>query len=257
MKKIITLVSLLVIFIMVTITTAIAVPTHITVRVRTKDAKFLGSSIGGALITVRDADTGELLAKGKTVGTTGNTDHLMKTPYVRGTVLSDEKSSKITLSIDIDEPRRIEVTAYGPLAQRQSANKASATQWIVPGKHITGGDAWVLEMPGFIVDVLNPPAHVKYKNIPKTVKLAANVTMMCGCPIEPGGIWDADTFEVKAIMKIDGSTKGEFPLQYAGHPSQFNVSLPVTAKGVYEITVYAYDPANGNTGLDKTTFVVK
>jgi hypothetical protein len=238
-------------------TTAPAVPTHITVRIQTKDAKFMGSSIGGALITVKDTDTGELLAKGITAGTTGNTDHLMKTPHMRGAVLSDEKSSKITLTIDIDEPLRIEVAAIGPLAQPQSANKIAATQRVIPGKHITGGDAWVLEMPGFIVDVLDPPAHIKYERIPKTVKLAANVMMMCGCPIQPGGIWDSEKFEIKAVMKKDGQAAGEFPLQYSGQTSQFNVLLPVTATGVYDITVYAYAPDNDNTGLDKTTFVVK
>ena len=35
-------------------TTALAIPTNITVRVKTKDAKFLGTSMGGAQITIRD-----------------------------------------------------------------------------------------------------------------------------------------------------------------------------------------------------------
>jgi hypothetical protein len=64
-----------------------------------------------------------------------------------------------------------------------------------------------------------------------------------------------DNFE-KEMMKY-GKSVGEFPLQYAGQSSQFNVSLPVMSKGVYDITVYAYDPSNGNTGLDKATFVVE
>ena len=51
--------------------------TGITVRVRSKDAKFVGSSMGGALVTIRNADTGELLTKGVTVGTTGDTERLM------------------------------------------------------------------------------------------------------------------------------------------------------------------------------------
>jgi hypothetical protein len=37
-------------------------PTEIVVRVIAKDGKFLGDDIGGALVTLRDVQTGELLA---------------------------------------------------------------------------------------------------------------------------------------------------------------------------------------------------
>jgi len=36
------------------------------------------------------------------------------------------------------------------------------------------------------------------------------------------------------------------------YEGMFKPELP----GAYEIMVYAYDPNNGNTGLDKTTVVV-
>ncbi len=157
---------------------AMAVPTEITIMVKTKDAKFLGSSMGGALITIRDAHTGELLAKGVTSGSTGNTEVIMQSPHPRGAVLSDEKSGKFKATIDIDEPTLVEVTAYGPLAQIQAANRASVTQWVVPGKNITGGDAWIMELPGFVVDILDPPTHVKLKGAPQEVLIRANITMM-------------------------------------------------------------------------------
>ena len=41
-----------------------AVPTKVCVRVIARDGKFLGDDIGGASITIRDAQTRELLAKG-------------------------------------------------------------------------------------------------------------------------------------------------------------------------------------------------
>ena len=53
-----TLLNLVFAIILICATSVMAVPTNVTVRVRTKDAKFMGSSIGGALITIRDADTG-------------------------------------------------------------------------------------------------------------------------------------------------------------------------------------------------------
>jgi len=246
-----------ILIVLFSVSSAIAVSTEIIVRVKSKDAKFIGSSMGGVLVTIKDIDTGELLAKGIATGSTGDTKLLMKTPHLQGMILSDEKASKFSTTIDIDEPRLIEVSAYGPLAQRQSANRISATQWVVPGKHITGGDAWMLELPGLIVDILEPPAAIKYGNVPGKVKVRANVAMMCGCPIKPGGLWDADKFEIMALLKKDGKSAVEFPLKYSGKTSQFQTSLPVSEKGTYELILYAYDPANGNTGLDKTSFIVK
>jgi hypothetical protein len=239
------------------VSSANAVSTEIIVRVKSKDAKFIGSSMGGVLITIKDVDTGELLAKGVATGGTGNTQLLMKTPHSPGMILSDEKASKFKTSIDIDEPRLVEVSAYGPLAQRQSANRISTTQWVVPGKHITGGDAWMLELPGLVVDILEPPAAIKFGNVPEKVEVRANVTMMCGCPITPGGLWDTEKFEIMALLKKNGKPAKEFPLKYSGQASQFKTSLPVSEKGTYELIVYAYDPANGNTGLDRASFIIK
>ncbi|WP_022852316.1 hypothetical protein [Thermodesulfatator atlanticus] len=247
----------LLVFLFVVVPFVNAQPTKIVVRVKAKDAKFIGSSLGGVLVIIRDARTGKILAQGKTVGTTGNTKLIMKTPHPRGVPISDAKSAKFEAVIDINEPTKIEVTAYGPLAQPQAANKVSATQWVVPGKNIDQGDAFMLELPGMMVDVLDPPAHVKLKGTPQEIALRANVAMMCGCPIIPGGIWDANNFEVKAIIKRNGKVVDEIPLKYAGKPSQFAATYKATEKGVYEAIVYAYCPANGNTGVDFTTFIVK
>jgi hypothetical protein len=130
-----------------------------------------------------------------------------------------------------------------------------STQWVIPGRNVSGGDGWLLEAPGFVVDVLSPPAHVRIPGKVTAVPVTANVVMMCGCPIEPGGLWDADKFDVKAIVKRNGERIGEVDLAYAGTTSQFAGSVPVEEPGLYEVTVYAYDPGNGNTGLDRTTFI--
>lgn len=53
-------------------------PTEIVVRVIGKDSKFIGTSMGGMRITLRDAHTGELLATGVTVGGTGDTERIMQ-----------------------------------------------------------------------------------------------------------------------------------------------------------------------------------
>jgi hypothetical protein len=180
----------------------------------------------------------------------------MKSPASRGIPLSDESTSKFTTTIDIDEPRFIEVTAYGPMAKLQAANKISATQWIVPGKHVTGGDAWIMELPGFVVDVQSLPATITPKEFPHPVKVEATITMMCGCPITSGGVWDADKIEVAALLKRNGQRIGVLPMKYAGSPNQFSGTWNVSESGLYQAIVYAYDSANGNTGVDSVTFIV-
>jgi hypothetical protein len=231
-------------------------PTEITVRVIGKDSKFVGSSMGGARMTLRDAQTGEILASGVTEGSTGDTKRIMGPREDSRAVRSSEGAAAFTATLDLDRPRLIEAEAYGPLAQPQAAHRVIATQWVVPGRDITGGDGWVLELPGYVVDVLAPPAHVKLPADMRGVDVRANVALMCGCPITPGGLWDADKIEVKALVTRNGEKLPPVPLTYAGTASQFEGHIPVEAPGVYDVQVYAYDPANGNTGLDRTTFIV-
>ena len=183
---------------------AAAEPTEIIVRVISKDAKFVGTSMGGVRIVLADAETGEVLAQGVTAGSTGDTQLLMLTDKTRRVPGATDDAAAFAATVALAEPRRIRVSATGPLAQRQAAVTVTSEQWVVPGKHINGGDAWLLELPGFSVDVLGPPAHVRVGDLPQQVAIEANVTMMCGCPIEPGGLWDADKFEVKALIKLNG-----------------------------------------------------
>ena len=175
MKRKIGLLILLTLFF--TSAAAMAVPTNVKISVKTKDAKFLGSSMGGALVILKNVDTGEILARGLTSGGTGNTDVIIKTPVARGATITDPKTANFTTAIDIDSPTLVEVSAYGPMSQRQAANRVSATQWVVPGKDITGGDGWVLEIPGFVVDIQAPPTHIKLKGA-QDVLVQANLTMM-------------------------------------------------------------------------------
>jgi hypothetical protein len=236
-----------------------AEPTGITIRVRSKDAKFVGTSMGGALVTIRNADTGELLAKGVTSGTTGNSERLITKPLERGAVLSDEKSAKFSTQLDLTEPTLLEIKAYGPLAQRRAAVSTTVTQWAVPGKHLTGGDGVLLELPGLALAVLAPPPHTTLhpEELPAKVEIRVNLVMLCGCSVTPGGLWDAGKFEVRAQVKRDGKPFGEIPLSYSGEPSIFRGTLELKEPAIYEIVVYAFDPANGNTGVDRTTIVVQ
>ena len=50
------------------------IQTQIDVRVIAKDGKYLGDDIGGALVSIHDVRTGELLARGRTSGGSGQSE---------------------------------------------------------------------------------------------------------------------------------------------------------------------------------------
>ena len=112
---------------------SLADTTSLEVRVLSKGAKFIGSSMGGAQITIRDSDTGELLAEGRTRGGTGDTAKIMQNSAPHHSPVATEDAAVFAAELDLDRATRIEVTAYGPLAQRQAAQRVSLTQWVIPG----------------------------------------------------------------------------------------------------------------------------
>jgi hypothetical protein len=236
---------------------SLAAPTTLVVRAKAKDAKFIGSSMGGALIVVRESKTGRVLASGITHGGTGDTVKIMKKPHARGDMLSDEKTAGFSATLEIDEPVRVTIEAYAPYGGRKQIAKSSTEVWLIPGKNITG-DGVVLEFPGFSVDVLAPQAaeKVKLEDGRVEVPIRANVVMMCGCPTEPGGLWDSRRYEVEAIIMRDGKRVAATPLHYAGRTSTYEGSFTASEPGDYEVVVYSYDPHTGNTGVDASSFTV-
>lgn len=245
------------------------ISTQIDVRVIAKFGKYLGDDIGGALVTIHDVHTGELLAQGKTNGGSGEAD-LMTLSLTRAQILPVDQASVFTATLDLSQPRLIRITAYGPLAALQAANTATQTQWVYPGKNITGGQAgggFLLELPGLIVQILNPPTHFLPTTAPQSLEIRANVTMMCGCPIGPShSPWLPDLFNVSASIQLVGGSTIELPLQYDNYapfaaPSQFHAkwSIPkntTTQSQIYQITVCAYQQETGNTGIDKATIII-
>jgi hypothetical protein len=58
------------------------------------------------------------------------------------------------------------------------------------------------------------------------------------------------------VLTKDGAEVARVPFEYAGSSSQFRASLPTHGPGLYEVLAYAYHAETGNTGLDRTTFIV-
>jgi len=234
-----------------------SVPTTIDVRVIAKGGKFLGDDVGGALVTIHNAQTGELLVSGNTSGGSGQTD-LMSISINRTQTYPTDSASLFSAAIPLTEPALLKVTAWGPKGGLQSANAVTATQWMIPGINITGGDGLLLEIPGLMVQVMEPATHLNLTNATtKTVHFLANVTMMCGCPIATGTAWDPSLFQVGVqIEQLGGTIKASIPLTYTGTTSQFHGDYNVPAPGNYSAVIYAYQPGNGNSGMARVSFFV-
>lgn len=242
--------------------------TKIDVRVAAKGGKYLGDDIGGALVTINDVQTGELLASGQTAGGSGEKD-LMDLSLTRADVLPVDQASVFSASLNLDSPRLVRITAHGPLAAKQSANTVSQTQWVYPGKNITGdpkkGGGFLLEIPGLAVQILNPPTHFLPKTSPKDLEIRANVTMMCGCPIGVAP-WNPEQFDVTALVKPVNGRPGEIRLNFDRKaqfdaPSQFfgRWKVPTNktaAPAIYEIIVSAFQRKTGNTGVAVATIII-
>lgn len=227
-------------------------PTRIMIRTRAKDAKFIGSSIGGAKIIIRNATTLEILDQGFTSGSTGNTDILMKTPVKRHMQISDSETAGFEANLKLDKPTLITIETIAPFNQKQSQVVATTQIWAVPGKDILG-DGIILEIPGFLVDLTLPNPHSAFKaNSDFEVKAA--VMMMCGCPITKGGLWDAQKYNVAVWVYKDGKKVKEVPLSLAD-TSVYGGTLSLDA-GLYELDLIVFDSETGNTGVDKTNIIV-
>lgn len=237
--------------------TSMATETKIIVRAKAKDAKFVGSSLGGAYIIITNKINKRILAEGKTSGSTGNTDLIMKVPVKRGNSISDERTAKFLATIDIDEPTFVQIKVISPFNNKQAQSIVSTELWLIPGKDILG-DGIVLEIPGYIIDILKPRTHnyislSSIKNNP--FEIEANIVMMCGCTINKGGIWDSENIEVKAIVKRNDIHIRDVTMSLT-ETNLFKGNIDITSAGQYELIVYAYDAKSGNTGVDKVNYVI-
>ena len=234
-----------------------AAETKIMIRAKARDAKFIGSSLGGAHIIVRNKVNRQILAEGNTTGSTGNTDLIMKVAKARGASITDSQTAGFLASIDIHEPTFITIEMISPLNNKQAQAAISTELWLIPGKHILG-DGIILEVPGFIIDILKPRTHqyIPLNTIKgKPFQFQANIVMMCGCVIEKGGVWNSDEIEVKGILKKDGKYIKEVTLSLIS-TNLFEGTDMLNIPGNYELTLYAYHEKSGNTGVDKVNYVV-
>lgn len=226
--------------------------TRVMVRVVSHDAKAIGTGVGGARVTIRELATGKVLAQGIQEGSTGNTELIVTKPRERGRAVYDvDGTAGFLATLAISRPTQIEITGEGPLGTPHAMQKASKTMLAVPGQHALG-DGIVLELHGFTVSLLS---DLESARAGQKLVVRAKVTMLCGCPLTPGGLWDAERVEVIARLVQAGETM-EVPLSYAGAPSRFEGVLALTRAGPASLEILALDPERGNFGRVSDDLVV-
>ncbi len=236
-----------------------ALPTKIAIRVKAKDAKFIGTGIGGALVIVRDNQTGSLLSHGVTTGGSGDTKILMQTPLARYQSQTDSTTAGFVATIDIDEPTLVDIEVQAPLSRRGAAIKGATQLLVIPGKDILG-DGIIIELPGLILDILSPYTHQSLSKDSFSKGgfiFRVNLVMLCGCPIATGGVWNADDFEVKGYLKKEGKRVGDYELNKTDVVNIYEGKIPALEKGSYELTVHAFQKKGNNAGVDRINFTVQ
>jgi len=132
------------------------VVTKVVVRVVAKDAQVIGSGVGGALVRIKNLETGEVLAEGKQEGGTGSTDRIMIQPHRRGeTIYGTSGAAYFEAKIPLERPTQVEIYAEAPLGYPQAMQKGSKTLLLIPGRHIMD-EGVIIELNGLIVNVLHP-----------------------------------------------------------------------------------------------------
>ena len=220
--------------------------TQLLVRVTASDAKIVGSGVGGVSITVRDVTSGRILAEGIQEGGTGNTRTIMFAKERGGTIYDTDGAAGFLAELSIDEPTIVEIVAEGPLGTPDALRRSTKTMLMLPGQHVLG-EGVILEIQGFTVQLETPGDGPVARGTPFEVR--GKVTMLCGCPTQPGGMWDSDDYRILVRASQGGRTLGEWPMEFAGETSWYTTEVTLDVTGDVDLTMIAMDASKGNFGM--------
>ena len=220
--------------------------TQLLVRVTASDAKIVGSGVGGVRVTVRDAASGRLLAEGIQEGGTGDTRTIMFAKERGGTVYDTDGAAGFLAELSIGEPTIVEIVAEGPLGTPQALRRSTKTMLMLPGQHVLG-EGVILELQGFTVQLETPGDGRVALGTPTEVR--GKVTMICGCPTQPGGMWDSDDYQILLRASQGDQLLGEWPMEFAGETSWYTTQVTFDVTGEVDLMMIAMDASKGNFGM--------
>ena len=240
----------------VVVSSSTAISTPVVVRVVAAHAMALGDNVGGAAVTIRDAQTGTILASGRQSGPSGDARSIMQTPHLQiEPVYSVRESASFSADLKLTKPTLVEIVGEGPLKFPQAMRRASKIVLLYPGKGVTG-DGIVLELNGLLVNI-EAPTTDRPLGIGDEGTIRATVKMLCGCVVEPFGNWDSRKMDLygelrlgeKVIQRIDlyHQAKGSFTGAF---------QIPRSLKGEQSIALrlVAADADAANVGVDEVTY---
>ncbi len=233
------------------------VPTTVAVRVVGSHAMALGDAVGGAAVTIKDVETGAILASGTQTGSTGDLKSVMQTPREHiEQIYSAKGTASFVATLSLTRPTLVEVSGEGPLKFLQAKRRASKTVLLYPGRHVTG-DGIVLVLYGLIVRIAAPIPD-RPLGIGDGVTVRATVNMMCDCVVEPFGNWDSRKMDLYGEVLSDGKVIGRLDLFHQGPRGIFqgDYTIPKWLKGKDRLTlrVVASDKEGINVGYEEITY---
>ncbi len=217
----------------------------------------LGDTVGGAVVTIKDVETGAILASGTQTGPVGDLRAIMQTPRLpTEQIFSTKESASFKAEILLSKPTVVEVIGEGPLKYPAAKRRASKTVLLYPGKPVTG-DGIVLQLYGMIVQIEAPTAD-RPLGIGDGVTVRATVRMMCDCIVEPFGNWDSRKMSLYGEAQSDSQVIGKFDFFHQGPKGIFlgDYVIPRSLKGKDRLTlrVIASDAEGINIGYDEITY---
>ena len=107
---------------------------------------------------------------------------------------------------------------------------------------------------GFAVELIEPSSDLT-KAGGQEILVRARVTMLCGCPTEPGGPWHSTDYTIEARILHEGGVLEKVTLIYAGESSIYEgqITVPESVEGL-SLQVFAMDAARANFGIFERPF---
>lgn len=228
------------------------------ITVRAHDGQFIGTSMGGAHVVIRDRRNGDILIDGITYGGTGDRKTIMEDGHKRDAVLVGDDTANMQFSLALFEPTPVTISVTAPVAQAQSAVTVSADYTLIPGKDYTTGNGILIDVPGFVVDVTNPPiaSHMKL-DADKAIPVEADIAKLCGCKIDDQTPWPPERYEVDAHIYKDTTFITSVKMNHGDQPGKYMANLKMPVAGTYRIIVSAFDPQTKEGGTDSTTITIE